>query len=271
MPNLSELKRSVELKLSRAGQQAQALSASISSWGTQNPINADCTLLENRLGFRLILKEFQTPPPLDEWSLWLGECVHNLRSALDNLAFALARLRQDPPQRPNQIAFPIYEDRSKFQDRGCQNIDQLPRAAADLIEKLQPFQRDGSPTLGTPDRDALVLLQALNNTDKHRVPTLVLIAPSEITHEVGVTFYSDQDASVNVPPDTTVWAGPLSPGVVLLEWRTTKPIASVTGGVTAKAIVAIQRNEISLPVGTTLRALHGYTMLVVSQFNQFFR
>jgi hypothetical protein len=271
MSTLSELKHSVELKLSRAGQQSQALSSSISSWGTQNPIDADCTLLDNRCGFRLLLKEFQNPPPLDEWGLALGECVHNLRSMLDNLAFALARVRQDPPQRPNQIAFPIYEDKTKFQQKGRQNIDQLPTPAADLIEKLQPFQRDGSAALGTPNRDALVLLQALNNTDKHRVPTLVLIAPNEITHEVGVAFYSDEDASANVPPDTTVWAGPLSPGAVLLEWRTTKPIAKVTGGISAKATVAIQRNEVALPVGATLQALHQYAALVAAQFDQFFQ
>lgn len=267
----TQLDRSVNLKLARASKQGEDLSASIAFWGSENPITADCKLRNERLGFQLILREFGNPPPLEEWGLIFGECVHNLRSALDNLTFALARVRQDPPQRPNRIAFPIHEDKTKFQNNGRSYIDQLPPTAADLIEKLQPFQRDGSEEVGTPDRDPLVLLQELNNADKHRVPALVLVAPKEITHEVGVVFLSDEDGSANTPPDTTVWGGPLAPGVVLLEWRTTKPVVSVSGGVTAKATVAIQHNGNTLPVGATLKALGQYTYLVVTQFDQFFR
>lgn len=268
---MSELVRSVELKINRAETQVQLLSHSISTWVASNPITADCKLRDGRLGFQLIQKNFAAAPPLEEWSLLLGECVHNLRSALDNLAFALARVRRDPPEKPNRIAFPICKDRAQFEKNGYGNIDQLPPAAAMLIQKLQPFQRDGSPAFGTPERDALVLLQSLSNSDKHKVPSVVLVAPTDLTHNVSAAFYSDKDASANVPPDATVWAGPLQPGVVLMELRTNKPLASVSGAFEGHAIVAIQTPSELIAVAPTLRVLHRHTTLVVSQFGTFFQ
>lgn len=268
---MSDLTQSVELKLARAGLQLQSLSGSIAAWATSNPMAADTELREGRLGFRLVQREFLEPAPLDEWGLSLGECVHNLRSALDNLAFALARLRRDPPDKPQRIAFPIFQDRAQFEKVGRGNIDQLPDQAVSLIERLQPFQRDGSAAFGTPERDALVLLQWLSNADKHRVPSVVLIAPTTMTHNVSAAFYSDEDATANVPPDVTFWAGPLKAGAVLVEWRTNRPIASVSGSFEGIAIVAIQTPHELAAVVPTLQALHQYTRLVASQFSGFFQ
>ncbi len=259
----------VELKLNRAGAQIQSLALSISAWVANNPITADCKLRDGRLGFQLIQKDFVAPAPLAEWGLLLGECVHNLRSALDNLAFALARVHRDPPEKPQRIAFPIYQEKTQFEKQGRGNIDQLPGSAAALIERLQPFQRDGSPAFGTPERDALVLLQWLSNADKHRVSSVVLIAPTSLTHKVSALFQSDEDAAANVPPDTTIWAGPLQSGAVLLEWRTNKPIASVSGGFEGNAIVAIQTMHEPAALTPTLQTLHQYTALIVSQFGHF--
>lgn len=268
---MNELMRSVEIKLKRASFQVQSLASSVSDWVARNPITAECKLRDERLGYRLILNDFNEPIPLDEWGLAFGECVHNLRSALDNLAFALARLRTDPPEKPNLIAFPIFQDKHEFEKNGRRSINQLQDAAAALIEKLQPFQRDGSSVLGTPDRDALVLLQWFSNADKHRAPSIALLAPTNIGFEGGVEFLSDVDASANVPPDATVWAGPLSPGIVLIEYRTKHPVASVNGKVECKAIVAIKGIHELAPMVDTLHALNQYTALVVSQFQPFFQ
>lgn len=267
---MNGIARSAELKLARAESQIWALCTAVSNWIERNPISADCNLREGRLGFQLIQKEFPEPPQLEQWGLALGECVHNLRSALDNLAYALARLECDPPQKPNQVAFPIYQDRAKFESKGSLNIRQLPSEAAQLIEQMQPFQRVSPPDPCTSDRDPLVLLQWLSNADKHRVPSVVLIAPTQWTHNVAAQFKSDEDATANVPPDVSIWAGPLSPGVVLMEWRTNCPIDSVSGKYEGKAIVSIQGISEPAPLEATLLNLHQYTALVVSQFQRFF-
>lgn len=260
--------RSVQLKLGRAHIQLQALGMLISGWVSRNPITADCELREGRLGFKLIQNKFTEPPPLEEWGLIAGEIIHNIRSSLDNLVYALARTHRDPPNKPQRLAFPIYQDKAEFKKNGRRNIDQLPSAAADLIEKIQPFNRDGSPALNIPDRDPLVLLNNLSNADKHRVPHLVLIAPTEISHNVSVQFYSEDDAMANTPPDVEAWAGPLDPNVVLLEYKTNRPIASVSGKYEGRAIVTIVSH--CEPITETLQALHNYTALVVAQFEQFF-
>ena len=263
--------RSTDLKLARAAAQLGALDESVTAWANANPLVARCELRESRLGFRVTQQGFQQPAPLDQWGFLVGECVHNLRSSLDNLAYGLARLQRDPPEKPGRVAFPIYTERVPFEKTGKANVNQLPAAAAELIERLQPFQRDGSAALGTPDRDALVLLQWLSNTDKHRVPSVVLIAPTEISHAFSAAFFSDADAAANVPPDTVVWVGPLQPGAVLLEYRTKHPIASAAGKYEGKAIVALQTDREALALIPTLRALSHYTALVAAQFGSFFQ
>ena len=267
---MNAVAHSVELKLARALAQIRALEEAVAVWVNANPLIATCELREGRLGFRVTQQEFLQPAPLDHWGLLVGECLHNIRSALDNLAFALARLHRDPPDRPLRVAFPIYTDKAQFERNGRGNIDQLPQAAALLIERLQPFQRDGSAALGTADRDALVLLQWLSNADKHRVPSIVLIAPTEITHSFSPAFLSDEDAAANVPPDATFWGGPLKPGAVLLEYRTKYPLASASGRFDGKAIVALQTIHEPSAVVPTLQALHQYTALVSAQFSNFF-
>ncbi len=268
---MQDLIRSVDLKLARADFQIRSLTDQISSWISSNPTTARCELSEGRLGFRLIVQDFAENAPIDHWGLLIGECVHNLRSAIDNLAFALSRLRHDPPSKPSAIAFPIYQDRSMFEKSGRAKLDQMPDTARELIELVQPFQRDGSEEMSTPDRDALILLQWLSNADKHRVPSVVLIAPTEMSHSGKVTFYSEEDAKANVPPDTPVWLGPLQPGVVLMEYKTNRPIKSVRGDYSVIAVVSVETIHQTAPVVEVLRALSHYTALVVAQFRGFFK
>lgn len=268
--DMKDFVRSVQLKLARAGMQANELAISMSIWASENPIGARCELRESRLGCRLILEGFMNPPMVDDWGLLLGECTHNLRSALDNLAFALARLRCDPPERPSKIAFPIFDTKREFEKRGRANVDQLPDQAITLIELIQPFQRNSSADKDSPDLDALVHLQRLNNTDKHRVPPVVLIAPTNVAHSVQVEFDSEEDAAANTPPDTTLWVGPLEPGVVLLEYKTNRPIASVKGRFDGQAVVAIQTPKGYERADTYVQGITRYTGLVVEQFRPFF-
>lgn len=115
-----------------------------------------------------------------------------------------------------------------------------------------------------------MLLQWLNNSDKHQVPSIVLIAPTEIAHSASIIFYSDEDASANVPPDATIWAGPLKPDVVLLEHRTNRPVKLVSGKWEGHAIIAMQTNHELVSVEKTMLLLCNYTALAVDQFRGFF-
>jgi hypothetical protein len=269
-PKKSELIHSVDLKLRRAQSQFIDLLQTIHKWTDANEFTVHCELREGRLGYRLIQNDFKEPVPVDDWGLAIGEYIHNIRSALDNLAFALARLKKDPPDNPNMISFPIYQDKAQFEINSKKSLSQMSDDAAEQISLLQPFQRTGTSDWGLPENDPLLLIQWLNNSDKHRIPSIVLLAPIEIAHSVTVEFQKEEDAFANVPPDTTIWGGPMFPGAVLLEHRTKHPIASVKGIFNGKVAVAFQTNKEPLPVDEVIPKLGYYVDLVVSQFRPFF-
>jgi hypothetical protein len=189
---------------------------------------------------------------------------------LDNLAYALARLKQDPPENPKSIAFPIFCDQAEFNRKGRRSISQLPEAAASLIERLQPFQRNLPGGIGKAEEDLLLVLQLLNNLDKHQVPAIALLAPQEINFQASTEFQSEADAAENVPPNTEVWGGPLSPGVVLLEYKTTRPLASGSLDVKGSAIVKLVGLQDPVPLIPLAIGLHMYVDKVAQMFSNFF-
>lgn len=261
----------VRLKLERAAKQRDLLIEMSSGWVARNPAKSHVEYLPFRHGYRLILDPFDEALPLDDLGLTFGEFAHNLRSALDNLAFSLARLRVDPPAQPKSIYFPISDDRAEFARNGNRYLQQLPEDVAILIEKIQPYNRDlpGEPKLS--ESDPLILLQRVNNMDKHRVPQVALFAPQKIAFTASVTFEDEHAAGLNTPPDATVWAGPLSPGVPLLEYRTKHPLTSVEGKFDVHADLSLVCDEITRPFADLVSYLHWYVCLVFDQFTPFFR
>lgn len=270
MTNMNDLMRSVELKFTRVKSQIESLDKEIAEWLSHLPKSPICKLREGRLGYQVTMPEYSVPPPLEHWGLLFGECIHNIRSALDNLAFALARLHQDPPTRPEDIQFPIFQEKEKFDRKRGRYIGQLPPEAALMIEQLQPFQRNHQDDPGTPASDPLVLLSWLNNNDKHRIPSVVLFNATEWSHHLAMKFYSDADSDANTPPDVTIWNGPISPGVLLYEWRTNCPIEYVEGAVAMTAVVSFQGESANYPLIQTLTNLHQYMAGIAYHFQQRF-
>jgi len=99
----------------------------------------------------------QDPPP--SLPMLIGECTHNLRCAVDYVAFALKR---DPRPPDEDIQFPIWTDewhpKSKW-------LGGLIPTAADAIKGLQPFE-GGNRRADRPHD--LAILRHLSNWDKHR-------------------------------------------------------------------------------------------------------
>src|SRR5260370_40101662 len=89
-----------DLKMKRAAAFAEEVRHAIldyrdsgSFWVDQKP--------DPRGGSLNLTLRVETPAPLDDWSLIFGDCVHNLRSALDHLAWQL------DAQPDASTAFPI--------------------------------------------------------------------------------------------------------------------------------------------------------------------
>jgi hypothetical protein len=102
--------------------------------------------------------------PPTECSVPVGDALHNMRAALDNLVYALAvkESGEEVPPFHDKIAFPIHDD-PKFWKPNGQKIGAIPSRAKTIIESLQPYHRRK-----TPHQHPLWVLQKLNNIDKHR-------------------------------------------------------------------------------------------------------
>jgi hypothetical protein len=105
--------------------------------------------------------------------LVVGEAVHNLHTALDNLVWQLAQLstkRRDAARQkghewpPISAQFPIFKEEARFKKKRRKMIGCLLVPHRQMFDGLQPCNR-GS----TPELDALWLLYALSITDKHHV------------------------------------------------------------------------------------------------------
>jgi hypothetical protein len=105
------------------------------------------------------------------WALIVGDILHNIRSALDNLAFALVEVARIPRvSDPERGLFPIWPSHKEFKDIRERDIGGMAPEAQAIIESLQPYRREDSLHFSR-----LYLLNELANVDRHR--RLVLSCP----------------------------------------------------------------------------------------------
>ena len=89
----------------------------------------------------------------------LGDTIHNLRSALDHLAYQLVWVGSG--KKPSShVYFPIADDRTKYIEQRRRQLKGATSDAIATLDGLMPY-RGGN--------DSLWCLNKLNNIDKHRV------------------------------------------------------------------------------------------------------
>lgn len=149
----------------------------------------------------------------EKWHVWIGECVHDMRSAVDHLAYALniAGSREDPPPNFGKSQFPLMTKRADFRSVNRESrkrpdrsmIGYFPRGAWEILERLQPYHRRTNL-----HARQLAILAELSNIDKHRrFPlTAVLTAMIEIPEWVEGHAVTDYRAYLGRPfeTDTTI-------------------------------------------------------------------
>jgi hypothetical protein len=185
--------RGFSRKLDRALTHIEALDKSIERW-----LNSGAYLLveetDTETGDQLLVPKI-TKPPSDEWPLIIGDAIHNLRAALDQLVYALA-LREHQTTHPGQplpeeierrLQFPIIaisRDESRtveevYLDAANRQLQGVPIDAATRIQGLQPYH--GANPLIEP----LNILNDLDIIDKHRRLHAVVIAPAIQEFQLG--------------------------------------------------------------------------------------
>lgn len=121
-------------------------------------------------------------PPL--WGLLLGDAVHNFRSSLDHLAWALYKRGRTPnlsQKKERRVQFPICSERDAFNNALKRRLPGVHRADIALVRRYQPY-RYGKRNL---DRHVLLTLAKLSNADKHRTIQPVVAVPENATYTLG--------------------------------------------------------------------------------------
>jgi hypothetical protein len=91
----------------------------------------------------------------------IGDALHNLRSALDHLAWQLVIKAGNIPT--NVTAFPICDSAKHHQHESRKRLKGMSQNAIDAIDNLRPYKGGGDP------ENLLWCLHRLNAIDKHRL------------------------------------------------------------------------------------------------------
>jgi hypothetical protein len=183
-----------ELKLDRALQHLQNLSSEIAIWLESKPYRLihDFDVESNK---KLLIAEPLEPVP-PQLALMVGDCLHNFRSALDNLVYELAiaytGIDPLPERRARALEFPIFTDRA-MKPRECRNkIGCIHPDAQAFIKELQPYEQGGEDA----SEHVLSILHNLSVKDKHRFPHLGFFSPRTIT-----LYVAGHAGAINVEPN----------------------------------------------------------------------
>jgi len=137
-----------------------------------------------------------TPDPI---GTLIGEFAYNIRSGLDNLAWQLALLTTDKPNR--QTAFPIESECPGPSNKSFnEKVADIPPDALRVIEALQPYTR--WPAF---KEHALWQVNKLCNLDKHQV-----IPVSSIDFRIRVDEVSSAGGPAHPNRNTTCIAVPIA-------------------------------------------------------------
>lgn len=157
------------LKLNRAAQQTEALMADMKAFMQTDFYERHHEFHEDTQALVEVIR-YKTPLP-PEWSVLIGELLHNLRAVLDYLVYELVTLDTGREPSSTKIQFPIFESAEGFDSRrGQQMLDGLRPETREFIRSLQPF------ATGEGKESPLWHLSKLSNRDKHRAISVAVIA-----------------------------------------------------------------------------------------------
>jgi hypothetical protein len=255
-PNRGSLGVWPNLKLVRGQTHLGELHSRINLWRVSEPHGLRPAIAEDRLSWKLVL-DLRHPAPTDEWALIAGDCIHNLRSALDAAVWGFATVNGANPENSKGLGFPIVTDRAKWMNRDVRRqLEGVPQTYIDRIETVQPYNH----TTQAGRVSALSLMHALDIKDKHRAGVTASITPKGITHYGTVEFESDEAAERNTPPNVTVGADTSVDGAVLMETKTVDRIVKVRGEFGIEVLIGLTTDYGIHPLLDTLGLLNQATV-----------
>ncbi|MCH7620453.1 MAG: hypothetical protein IH870_00985, partial [Chloroflexi bacterium] len=160
---MSEHLQSTKLRLKRADHHLKELDRKIGDFIDRKPYRMTRQINPQQTHYIYRTQLHRQPPAT--WSVIVGDIIHNLRSALDNMVYSLCT-------RPSRdTAFPLFANANV----GTFNrmTAHVPENAITDIKALQPYNYGEELAARHP----LTALRVLSNADKHKTIHLSYISP----------------------------------------------------------------------------------------------
>jgi len=155
-------------KLRRAKEHLEAVEGKINAFLEPQPYKI---ILERPAEGLFVIRIANEPPPLpsEEWALVIGDCVHNMRCALDYVAWELAGAIPGD----TETLFPIHEHPDGWK-RSVWRRKRIPLCALTMMEQAQPYHAKN------PILSALNGVRILDDADKHKLLTVTIAVQDTI-------------------------------------------------------------------------------------------
>ena len=153
-------------KLDRAEEHFKAVDAEILAWLNSGRYETFFERGSQHTRIAMSVLRIGPPPDLVRWAVIIGDCINNLRSALDHLinAFSKVPYIYTPSGKKERLTFVIIDDPTKFSRILKDTLFGLCPLYTDVLTHLQPFNRP-HPVLPP----LLSIIRDLSNADKHHL------------------------------------------------------------------------------------------------------
>jgi hypothetical protein len=162
----------VAQRLARAREIGEEIEDAVKSYTGSDATEIEQTIRDD--GVTNLVLRIHRPPPA-RLALLVGEGVHQLRAALDNLVVALADQAAGftlPTEEVTNFQFPIADTAEKFEAQAKRHLKGLHEDVVRRIEEVQPYHLldyvFGDPQPIPLWYENLHCLRELSNHDKHR-------------------------------------------------------------------------------------------------------
>lgn len=250
-----------KVKLARAARHIQELEAVARSYLASTPFTL--TRTEEPNGDLIWRVKINRPVPL-EWSAIVGDAVHNLRSALDLLAWQLVEI--NGAQASRDTCFPITQSvPPQFEQTLQRALNGAHPRAIRLVRRLKPFAGGNI---------VLAQLHALDITDKHRLVLVVGAAHKHLVIKMKMKV-PWQEVPVEFPPFALNPADrqfPLRDGVEV--FRICAAARSTDTMSDHDIVFELAFGDVAevrgLPMVETLRSMHRHVSRIVEMVDEHF-
>lgn len=244
-----------EEKLARGTQHLRELESLVHVWVASTWADRRVEISTDQREARVFVR-LTKEPPVGLWSLTLGDCVHNLRSALDAVVWNLATLRTPEPSNAGRIQFPVAKT-LKAWEKAADDLSSVPAVALERIRLTQPYLHED------PETSGVTLLHKIDIWDKHRsLVEIGFIADTIKLDGVRLTL-ADPTAEIGAP-DLGIAEGILSPSEPLLTIRLDAEIVEAEAPIGFSIVPMLSFGEYRMNLFETLGLLRDSVRVCLS-------